>query len=351
MLTPEAAQQVIQQMISQGVLSPDHHFDAGGTVGGTATGATQTTVSDWAAPVVGGMINAAIDTAGEEMPIYGGAKVADTSDLQNTAFTGYNNLTTPSGMTDAQTNLKTLNTDLTTGPTYTAAKIDTGLGPVGTVQSYMDPYLKNVVDVQADRARRDADILRNKYAAQMLGAGTFGGGRQAIMEAENARNLNTTLAENAAKGYSTAWNNALNQRLKESEQNRIAQESTEKGKQTEQQFGLDYLKERENTNKALAETAYNEGRLTLSQLQDQLKAGAEQRSIDQEQLNSDYADWLEQRDWQKKQLEWLKTQLAGYPMTATNTYGSMDTSGITDALGGALTASGVYDRLFNTKKP
>lgn len=346
MLTPEAAQQIIQQMIARGVLSPDHHFDAGGAV----TGTTQTTVSDWAAPVVGGMINAAIDTAGEEMPIYDDKKVADTSTLQNTAFSGYDTLTTPSGLTDAQANLKTLNTDLTKGPTYTASKIDTGLGPVGTVQSYMDPYLKNVVDVQADRARRDADIQRNKYAAQMLGAGTFGGGRQAIMEAENARNLNTTLAENAAKGYSTAWNNALNQRLKEAEQGRIAQESTEKNKQAEQEYGLNYLKERENVNKTLAETAYNEGRLTLQQLQDQLKAGAEQRSIDQEGINSDYADWLEQRDWQKKQLEWLKTQLSGYPMTATNTGGSMDTSGMADALGGALTASGVYDRLFN-KKP
>jgi hypothetical protein len=57
-----------------------------------ASGTVETTVSPWAAPVVGGLVSAAVDTAGRDYDVYGQPKVAGTSDLQNQAFTGIQGL-------------------------------------------------------------------------------------------------------------------------------------------------------------------------------------------------------------------------------------------------------------------
>ena len=68
-----------------------------------ATGTVESTVSDWAAPVVGGLVSAAVDTAGRDYDVYTGNKIADTSDLQSSAFTGISGLATPQAVTNATT--------------------------------------------------------------------------------------------------------------------------------------------------------------------------------------------------------------------------------------------------------
>ena len=251
-----------------------------------ATGTVENTVSDWAAPVVGGLVGAAVDTAGQEYQVYGGNKVADTSTLQNSAFTGIGSLAAPQAVTNATSNLQSVYNTATSQPAYTGAQIgnqftptaaytpttqgnqfggvtdytptqfssgfnapqaytggtfnagtvSAGLGAPGTVQSYMNPYLQNVVDVQAREARRQADIQRAADARKFQGA--FGGGRQALYNAENVRNLNTQIGDIQAKGLQSAYDTALKQRLAEGEQYRLGQEATAK-------LGLEAQKEAE----------------------------------------------------------------------------------------------------------
>ena len=100
----------------------------------------------------------------------------------------------------------------------------------------MNPYLQNVVDVQAREARRQADIQRAADARKFQGA--FGGGRQALYNAENVRNLNTQIGDIQAKGLQSAYDTALKQRLAEGEQYRLGQEATAK-------LGLEAQKEAE----------------------------------------------------------------------------------------------------------
>ena len=123
-----------------------------------------------------------------------------------------------------------------TGGTFNAGTVSAGLGAPGTVQSYMNPYLQNVVDVQAREARRQADIQRAADARKFQGA--FGGGRQALYNAENVRNLNTQIGDIQAKGLQSAYDTALKQRLAEGEQYRLGQEATAK-------LGLEAQKEAE----------------------------------------------------------------------------------------------------------
>ena len=59
----------------------------------------------------------------------------------------------------------------------------------GLAGLYMSPYAQNVIDVQQREAQRQADIATQQRNAQAVSRGAYGGSRQAIMDAEAARNL------------------------------------------------------------------------------------------------------------------------------------------------------------------
>jgi hypothetical protein len=68
--------------------------------------------------------------------------------------------------------------------------------------------MQNVVDVQNREAKRNADIAGTAQQAQAAQAGAFGGGRDAIMRSERARNLATLQNQNQAQGLQNAYQQA-----------------------------------------------------------------------------------------------------------------------------------------------
>ena len=98
------------------------------------------------------------------------------------------------------------------GTYYAPALAATALGTAeigaGDIGRRMDPFLQNVVDIAKREARRDEDIAQQGRAAQAVGAGSFGGSRQAIVEAEANRNLQRQLGDIQAAGLSTSFQNA-----------------------------------------------------------------------------------------------------------------------------------------------
>jgi hypothetical protein len=247
------------------------YFDAGGaTTTPAATGATETTVSNWAAPVVGGIIQRGLEIAGQPYQVYGGAQVAGSSDLQNKAFSGIQGLTQPNAtQNNAATNMQNVYQSAMTQPGYagtdfskagsalnqasyaggqdytSAGKaiglpgyMSTDLTKIGVASNqnpyagtmftsnttginnqfgqdnlnqYMNPYLSTILNPQIEEARRQAQITQAQNNAKMTQAGAFGGGRQAILNAETQRNLGTNLADITGKGYNTAYTQALGQ--------------------------------------------------------------------------------------------------------------------------------------------
>jgi hypothetical protein len=81
----------------------------------------------------------------------------------------------------------------------------------GSAEAYMDPYMQNVVNIQQREAQRAADIAGTQRGAQAVGAGAFGGSRQAIMDAEAARNLSQQKGDIQARGLQQAFQNAQQQ--------------------------------------------------------------------------------------------------------------------------------------------
>jgi hypothetical protein len=81
----------------------------------------------------------------------------------------------------------------------------------GSAEAYMSPYMQSVVDVQQREAQRQADIAGTQRGAQAVKSGAFGGSRQAIMEAEAARNLAQQKGDIQAQGLQSAYGQAQQQ--------------------------------------------------------------------------------------------------------------------------------------------
>jgi hypothetical protein len=56
-------------------------------------------------------------------------------------------------------------------------------------QSYMDPYMNDVIQQQYQDIQRQGDIAKQGANAQAVGSGAFGGSRQGIQQAEINRNV------------------------------------------------------------------------------------------------------------------------------------------------------------------
>ena len=81
----------------------------------------------------------------------------------------------------------------------------------GTADSYMSPYMQNVVDIQQREAQRQADIAGTQQQSAATKSGAFGGGRDAIMRAEAARNLALQKGDIQAQGLQAAYQQAQQQ--------------------------------------------------------------------------------------------------------------------------------------------
>lgn len=77
------------------------------------------------------------------------------------------------------------------------------------VGAFMSPYMQNVIDVQNEAAKRQADLARTQRNAQATRAGAFGGSRQAIENAEANRSLQSLMNNNQLQGQQAAYQGAL----------------------------------------------------------------------------------------------------------------------------------------------
>lgn len=77
-----------------------------------------------------------------------------------------------------------------------------------SAQDYMSPYMQSVVDLQQRGAERASQIQGQQNNAAAVGAGAFGGSRQALVEAERQRNLATQKEGIQAQGLQSAFQQA-----------------------------------------------------------------------------------------------------------------------------------------------
>jgi hypothetical protein len=267
---------------------------------------------------------------------------------------------------------------------YQFGQFSTGLGSVGSVQDYMSPYMTGVTDIASREARRQADITQQAQQAKLAQAGAFGGGRDAIMRAEMARNLGTQLEDITTKGLQSAYDRALQQRMQEAQLGLEAQKATEASRQfgatqgmtaaeqaarfglTAQQanqqsaleaarqaeqsrqfganLGLQGLQQQLGAAQTLGSLGAQQQQAGLAGLQAQLGAGETQRQIAQQPLDFGYQQFQESLQDPYKKTTFMQSLLQGMPLKAPDY--SAGTSGLMSALQGGLSGLALYN-LFN----
>ena len=156
-----------------------------------------------------------------------------------------------------------------------------GLGSFGDLDQagrnqYMNPYVQDSLAPQLRIAQEEADrqmAAQNVAAAQ---SGSFGGSRNAIMNAMLQRDSAQQQQDITAQGYNTAFDNAQNA------------------------FGADRD-------------------FGLAALQTQTDMGGIQRDIEAEGVKADMAQFEDERDYQYRMPQWLHSLTQGLPVSASNT--------------------------------
>lgn len=266
-----------------------------------ATGAMtgkQETLSEWAGPYVTSMLGKAEALTEQPYQVYQGPLTAGPGSLQTQYFEGLGKIGFPGqlGQSFTSTGAPTIPTASTTGPMQATT------APSGIAGQYMNPYLQNVLQPQLDELRRQAQIEQMQNASRMTKAGAFGGGRQAIMDAELQRNLLNTMGRTIGQGYSTAYDRAMDQFNREQAQ-------------------------------AMGLAGMLGG------------AGAAQRAIEAEGIAADLAEFQQQRDYPYKQLQFQQSMLQGMPIqsVAASYQQPSSATNLLNTTGGLMD---LYQRMF-----
>jgi hypothetical protein len=219
----------------------------------------------------------------------------------------------------------------------------------GAAESYMSPYYQNVVDIQAREARRQSDIERTKQQAQAVGAGAFGGSRQAIMEAERQRNLGQQIGDIQARGAQAAYEQAQNLYSTEQQRALEAQRQTEASRQYGAGLALQGLQQQ----LAAAQQLGGLGQAQFGQQKDIINAlqsvGQQYQALEQQRLTQQYEDFLRQKKYPYEQLAFAKEMIAGVPTQTTQAVYQAPQSAMAQ-LAGVGTALYGAQKLFGSKE-
>ena len=264
---------------------------------------SQSTLSEYAGPYVTEMLGKAQAISEQPYSVYQGPMTAGESGLQSKVFSGLGGLTFPSQLGQTFSSTSAYQPPAMTPGAYSPGAIGTGAGapmsggiaglggmggtagstasgttppPLGMASQYMNPYLQSVLQPQLEELRRQSQMNMQPSMAKLTQAGGYGGGRQAIMESEANRNLLQAQNQAIGTGYASAYDKAM------------------------QQF---------NTEQGQAKT-----------LADMMSgAGAQQRGIEQEGITADYNEFLAQRDYPQKMLQFQQSMLQGLPISTVST--------------------------------
>jgi len=215
------------------------------------------------------------------------------------------------------------------------------------VKAYMSPYMDNVVARQQADAQRQSDIARQAQGAQAARAGAFGGSGDYLMRGQAAGNLARQKGDIQAQGLQSAYQQAMQQFNQSQAQNLAGQQLNAQQQQFGAGLGLQGLQTALSGAKSLADIGQTQYGQNLGLLDVQNKFGTQQQQQIQNQLNTEYQDFLNAQNYPYKQLGFMSDMLRGLPLTqqSSTVYGQAP-SMVQQAAGLGLTgkALGVFKK-------
>lgn len=350
-------------------------------------GTNTSTLSEYAGPYVTGMLGKAQAISETPYQTYQGPLTAGQSGLQSQVFQGLGALTVPGSIGQAATTAGDVaqkagqmsyspgqfGNQFNAPGAYQAGQFNTGTFGSEQAQQYMNPYLQSALNPQLEEARRQSQITQLGNQAKATQAGAFGGGRQAIMDAETQRSLGSNLANITGQGYNTAYDKAMGQFNADQARQLQAQQAGEQSRQfgagqgmtaaqaaaqyglagqqaqeASRQFGANYglqgLQQQLAGAQAQGQLGTMQNQAGIAGLNAQLAGGQAQRDIEQQGVTADYNEFLQQRDFPMKQLQFQQSMLQGLPISTVANV-PQGQSGIQQAVGTANDISSLLKQL------
>jgi hypothetical protein len=181
---------------------------------------------------------------------------------------------------------------------------------------YMNPYQQNVTNTALREAQLKGQMDKNAGALGSIGRGTFGGARQTLLQAEQNRGLNQQLSDIQYKGASDAYTNAQQQFNADQQRQQAAQQyAAGLGSQV---FGAG-LTGAQSAAAGLGALGTAQQTADLNRLSAQQTTAAQQQSLNQNQMDMAYQDFLRQRDYPQEQLGFYSNVLRGLPVQLAST--------------------------------
>jgi hypothetical protein len=265
---------------------------------------------------VGNMLGNAQALANAPMPAYTGQLTAGPSALQQQAFSQLANNKLPTNLTSAGTGLGNLaSTDTGIAANYQ----NTYTAPTqASISQYMNPYVAQSLQPQLELLQQQLGAQDAATNAKLAQAGAFGGGRQAVANAQNALNSNLLASNLIGQGYNTAYNTALN----------AAQNAAQQQAQANQFGGSLALQGQQAAASALqgqGNIGANEALYGLANINALANAGGTQQGLNQAALNAQYNQYLNQLQYPQQMLKLQSNLLQGLPLTNKSTYSPLST--------------------------
>ena len=253
-------------------------------------------------------------TGVKPMPTYTGDRIAGFTPGQQAVQTQVAGMTQPGGFGTAATGLDTgqalgfgaAGTGLTQALNYNPS--NTPVFGQSAANYYMSPYQQSVTDTALREARQQGDIQRQQGALGSIGRGTFGGARQALMQAEQGRNLNRQLSDIQAQGSQQGYLNAQQQFNADTQRQPQAQQF---GAGLGKDIGLAGLTTGIDASGKQAAVGAATQTANLERLKAQASTENEKQALQQQINDLQYQTFQERNNYQKQQLEYLSNILRG----------------------------------------
>lgn len=258
---------------------------------------------------------------------------------------------------------------------FYAATVGEGGGPFGwsgvqhqnfdssVADRYMSPYMEDVIDLaMKDVAQNtlEEQLYRDSEAAN---AGAFGGSRAAVQKQMALGQAQDRMMELNVQGRQAAFENAQNQfnqdrgawmnaqRANQEAQLRsalanqgIGLEAQQLGEQSRQfgaNLGMEGLNVAQRSAGLMADMQGQLEKMQLDRIKAQLGIGQTREDYLQEQLDMAYNDFVNQRDHERMNLQFLSSLLQGVPISANQDITTSSSGGGNPLAGGIGTLGGL----------
>jgi len=252
----------------------------------------ESALSTWVGPYVTNMLGRAEALADQPYEAYTGQLTAGEAAPQTQAFQGIANLAVPTSEMGAFT------------PTEFTSE---------EAARRINPFIDTALDPQIADMRRQSEIQRIQEVGRLGQAGAYGGGRQAVMEAERNRGLLDRIARTRGQAQLQAYEDARKQFNLEQDRERQAQELINR-------FGLDALTK-------------------------QATLGQQQRTIETEGIAADRAQFEKEREYPYKMEQWKSSLLQGLPLE-TQSYTYAQPSALANIMSGTSGVGSLVNQLM-----